>query len=260
MPRRGSRFAIWVTAAGLVACAGCAVVRRPAVPVPPRTAQELLDTVDARRAATSSLRARSRVKAGLAGVWTRQAVLVRRPAQLRIDVLSPFGLALAIGSTPARLWVFPPAEGTRFEGAPRPEVVARVLGIPVAIEDLVDILLGVPPRRDPAGRPSSTVTAAGEVEIVLPVADGYQSFWFAGDDGELRRVEERRADGAVLRVVFDDYRDGFPWSVEVEIPALGQGVRLAYDVVERNVELDALVFEPPPAPRVLPLERATAGG
>lgn len=260
MPRQGSRLATWVAAAGLLACAGCAVVRRPVFPSRPPTAYELLATVDARRAATSSLRARSRVRAGLAGAWTRQALLVRRPAQLRIDVLSPFGLALAIGSTPARLWVFPPAEGIRFEGAPRPEVMARILGIPVAVEDLVDILLGVPPRRESAGEPSLTVIDDGEIELVLPLAAGYQSFRFSNGGEELRRVEERRGDGALVRVVFGDYREGFPWAVEVEIPQLGQGVRLAYDAVERNVELDALVFEPPPAPRVLPLEDTTAGG
>jgi len=245
-----------VAMAALVLVAGCALVRRPAEVGVPATARALLGALEARRAATTSLRARARLKAGLAGMWTRQAVLVRRPADVRIDVLSPFGLALALGTGSERLWIFPPAEGVRFEGSPSPEMIARFLGVPVAVEDLVDILLGLPPLRAPTGVPTATVTAEGELEVVVPLADGYQTLWFAPGSGELRRAEERRTGGVALRLGFGDYRDGFPWALEVAAPELGRGATLAYDAVERNVDLDATLFAPPPAPRVLPLEAA----
>ena len=258
-PVGGPRCAGCLAVAMLLAVSGCALVRRPLLPPPPLAAQELLAQVEARRAATQSLRARSRVKAGFGGMWTRQAVLVRRPAEIRIDVLSPFGLAFAVGVAAERLWLFPPGEGVRFEGTPRPELLARLVGVPVAIEDLVDILLGVPPMRVAAGSPTASVTADGDAEIVVPLADGYQTLWFAAGSGDLRRMEEWTAGGAVLRLTFGDYRDGFPWLVEIAAPGLGQGATLAYDTVERNVALDARLFEPPEVPRVLPLDAAGGG-
>lgn len=256
---RTLRRALGIVALALVA-AGCGLVR-PKGPGAPGTvdAERLLASLEARREATHSLRARARLKAGLAGVWTRQAVLVQRPDDVRVDVLSPFGLALAVGTANDLLWIYPAAQGVRYEGVPSAPNVARFLGTPLAVADLVDILLGVPPARRAVGAPSAHTTGDGTWEIVVPLEDGHQTLWFAGDTGELHAAEERRGDGVTLRLGFDDYRDGFPWALEIAAPALGQAARVAYDAVERNVPLDSALFAPPPAPRVLPLDAATAG-
>src|SRR5262249_2934954 len=82
---RGGRGGV---AAGLVAVlvlAGCAL-RSPRPRLRPATAEELLAGLTARRMAVTSLRGRARLRAGLRGAWTRQAILVRRPAAIRIDV------------------------------------------------------------------------------------------------------------------------------------------------------------------------------
>src|SRR5439155_294411 len=83
----------------------------------PVTAEGLRGDLAARRAAITSLRARARLKSGVTGLWTREALLVRRPDAVRIDVLSPFGLALAVGVQGPLLWAYPPAESTRYEGS-----------------------------------------------------------------------------------------------------------------------------------------------
>ena len=89
-PGRGT----WVMAA--VLAAGCAF-RRPGPALgPPVSAETLFAPLAARRLAVTSLRARARVKSGLARLWTREALLVQRPDAVRIDVLSPMGLALAV--------------------------------------------------------------------------------------------------------------------------------------------------------------------
>lgn len=236
--------------------AGCAV-RAPA-PLRPTSAGELLSTLEARRAAVSTLRARARLRAGLEGVWTREALLVRRPDALRIDVLTPFGLALAVGARGDLLWAYPPAERTRYEGAATPANLARFLGAPLAVSDIVDILLGVPPARDVAGTPELAVTGDGEYQLTLPLAEGTQTIWFAGHSLAVVRAEESRAGAVALRVAFDDYRDGFPYALDIGAPACGAVVRLAYDQVEPNVPLESALFAPPPASRVLPLDAAGA--
>src|SRR2546425_6588027 len=57
-----------------------------------------------RRRAITSLRARAQIASGVARLWTREAVLVRRPSAVRIDVLSHAGLVLALGTEGASLW------------------------------------------------------------------------------------------------------------------------------------------------------------
>jgi hypothetical protein len=242
-----------IVAAFLIA--GCALHRRPALR--PTTAAELLDALAARRAAIGSLRARARLRSGVSALWVHEAVVVRRPDAVRIDVLSPFGLALAVGVVAGELWAYPPAQATRYQGPATPATLGRFLGTPIAVPDVVDVLLGVPPARAPVGPPVLSTTRDGEYRLAVPLAHGVQTIWFAGDTLVVRRAEETEDGRLVLGVVFDDYRDGFPHVLDVAaLP--GPAARLTYDAVETNAPLDAGVFTPPPASRVLPLEAAPA--
>jgi hypothetical protein len=238
---------------GVLVAGGCRV--RAPRPLPPVTAAQLLDGLAARRAAVSSLRARARLRAGLSGLWVREAVLVRRPDAVRIDVLSPFGLALAVGLRGHLLWAYPPAERTRYEGVATPANLTRFLGAPVAGADVVDVLLGVPPERRPVGPPALDVTREREYRLTLPLAAGTQTLWFEGDTLLVRRAEETTGGRVALQVTFDDYQDGFPHAVAVTASG-GPAARLTYDAVEPNAPVDASVFAPPPAARVLPLDAA----
>jgi hypothetical protein len=240
----------------VVALAGCGL--HGPRPLAPTTADALLEGLAARRQAVTSMRARVSVKAGLAGMWTREALVVQRPAGVRIDVLSPFGLAVAIGTDGSVLWAFPPAEGARYEGPATPENLARFLGVPVAVPDLIDILMGLPPMRATVGPAHLETTRAREYSLTLPLADGAQTLWFAGDPLVLVRAEEVRVGGAVLRVTFGDWQAGLPRTLDVTVPTTGAAVHLAYDAVEPNVLVDPTLFAPPPAARVLPLEAVTA--
>ena len=256
------RRALRVLALGL-ACgsvAGCALLRPEGPGAPPASVSAMLEALDARREAVHALRARARVKAGIAALWTRQAVLVRRPDAVRIDVLSPFGVALALGTEDGALWIWPPSQGVRHEGSASPENLARILGTPLAMRDLVDVLLGLPPKREPVAPPTARRTDAGEWEVVLPLADGVQTLWFDEATSELRRAAEQRGEGPVLRVGFGDYQAGFPRTIAVEAPMLQSTATLAYDDVEIDPTLDDALFAPPPAPRVLPLDAVAIGG
>lgn len=235
---------------------GCALRGPARRPVRPVTAEELLAGLATRRAAVTSLRARGRLRTGLEGVWTREALLVRRPDAVRIDVLSPFGLAMALGVHGTRLWAYPPSEGARYEGPATPANLRHFLGAPVAVADVVDILLGVPPGRTPAGRPTLTFTPEGDYRLRIPLRDGEQTIWFASDTHLVLRAEETRDDALALRVAFDDYRDGFPYSLDVQVPGRGAPAKFTYETVEANVPVDPSLFAPPPARRVLPLEGA----
>jgi len=223
------------------------------------TAESLVAQVAARRATLTSLRARARLRSGFAGMWTRKAVLVERPDRVRIDVLSPFGLAMALGAQGKRLWVYPVNEAVVYEGPADSQQLARFLGAPLSLQDLVNILLGVPPERQPSATPRLERTQEGVYRLTLPLTDGAQVLGFAPDTLDLRSVEEVRGGHVVLRVDFDDYEQGFARSVEVKAPLIGAEARVAYDAVEQNVPLDPALFNPPDVGKKLPLEAVTSG-
>jgi hypothetical protein len=241
---------LFLLAAGVLPACG---LRGPRPLPPAEAAATLLERLASRRAAVTALRARARLRAGLQGMWTRQALVVHRPDRIRVDVLTPMGLALALGTTDALLWAYEPAERVRYEGSATPANLVRVLGAPLALADVVDILLGLPPARAAVGPPVVAPTAEGH-RLTLPLRDGEQRVWFAPGTLDVVRAEEARRDGVVMRVAFGGHEDGFPRVVDVESPRSGGSVRLHYEAVELNPDVAAALFAPPPAERVLPLE------
>jgi hypothetical protein len=254
--RRGPRSRLWLVAL-LVGATGCSFFGTRFRPVRQTSVAELLGDVAARRASLTSLRARVRLRSGLARMWTRQAVLVQRPSAIRVDVLSPFGLALALGTEGRTLWAFPPNQGVLYEGPATPANLARLLGTPLGVTDLVDVLLGVPPERQATATPTLERDGADWV-LTVPYQGGTQRLRFATDTLELTRVEEQRDGGAPMRVTFGDYQDGFARALDLD--GGGVSASIAFDQVEPNAAIDATAFAPPAAPRVLPLDKAAAPG
>ena len=241
---------------GLVLVAGCGLRLGAVREARPTTADALLASMAARREAVTSLRARVRLRSGLARVWTRQAVLVQRPTAIRIDVLSPFGLALALGTEGHTLWAFPPQQGVRYEGPATAANVQRLLGTPLAVRDLVDVFLGVAPAR-PSTAPPTFEREGDDYVLTIVFPSGIQRLAFAVDTHELHAIVEQVDGRDPVRVTFADYHDGFARTVDVA-GAAGAEASIAFDEIEPNVVIDPVAFTPPAAPRVAPLERVAA--
>ena len=253
-----ARFCVWILV--VLVLPGCTALRPGRGPIASGVSvTQLLDGLAARRAALTSLRARARLKAGLAGLWTRQVVLVQRPGDVRMDVMSPFGLALALGTQRDLLWAYSPSQQVRYEGEASPVNLARFLGAPVSVGDLVDILLGLPPARTPVTPPTLERDTDQRLVVTVPFDGGTQRLWFDPATLEIQRAEERRGEELTFVAAFEDYREGFPHTLDVASPVVGSSARLAYDSIERNPALDPVLFAPPSTPRVLPLEAAATG-
>lgn len=242
----------------VVASSGCGWFGRPSDRLPSATADDLLQSLATRRTAVSSLRTRARLRKGAASWWTHQAILVQRPRSIRVDVMSPFGLALALGTDGNLLWAYPPQDGVRYEGPATAENLARILGAAIVVDDLVDVLMGLPPLRRPSAAPQLTTTPEQEYRLTVPLTGGAQHLWFRGNPLALVRADETRADQTDFQVTFGEHEAGFPRTIEVVVPSTGATVTLRYDQVEPNAALDPTVFAPPPAPSVHPLP-ATPG-
>ena len=173
-----------------------------------------------------------------------------------MDVMSPFGLALAVGTQNDVLWAYSPSNEARYEGEASPLNLSRFLGAPVSVSDLIDLLFGLPPQRTATAPPTLGRSSDGSWLLSVAFDGGTQQLWFDPATLELRRAEERRGDEVALTAEFGDYQSGFPHSLEVAAPTAGSSAKLAYDAVEPNVPLDATLFAPPPAAHVLPLPAA----
>jgi outer membrane lipoprotein-sorting protein len=252
------RRRLGLACAALVLVAGCGLRGAAPGPIGAPSADALVADLAARRTALSSLRARVRLRSGLARVWTRQAMLVQRPSAIRVDVLSPFGLALALGTEGRTLWAFPPQQGVRYEGAASPANLERLLGTPLAIDDLVDVLLGAVPARSATARP--TVARVGDTWVLtIRYRGGTQVVAFGVDSHELVSVEEQRDGASPVRVVFNDWQGGIARALDL-VGSDGTTARIAFDDVQPNASIDPAAFAPPAATRVLPLDGLLAPG
>jgi hypothetical protein len=114
-------------------------------------------------------------------VRARTAVLLafRRPDALRIELPGPAGARLLAVTRGGALTAVFPGERAVFEGAATPETLEALLGVSLAPDEVMDLLVGAPPPR------------VGE----------YKARWGA----ELpREIDARLADGARLKLKVEE--------------------------------------------------------
>ena len=75
----------------------------------------------------------------------REQLTTRRPASLRIDAMSPLGVALIVAADDAQIAVFDPLNNTLMRGAASPTTLARFTRIPMAPAQAVQLLLALAP-------------------------------------------------------------------------------------------------------------------
>lgn len=126
------------------------------------------------------------LKVGLRGegLRGRGRVLLafERPDALRVEVPGPGGLRLLAVARGGTLWAVFPGEAAYFEGPAGPEQMEALLGLALAPEEVMDLLLGRPSPRLRAFRARWDVRVPRRVEATLPdgsrlsvKVDGYEA-------------------------------------------------------------------------------------
>jgi len=200
-PRRlGSLLLVALTLAG-----GCASAP-PARPVS-ADARHALDLLDERWREFADLRALADVSVQKGGERQRLTgvLLIRGPASLRLEALSPFGQPyLLVVVHEGRLTAYDAAKNEALVGPATAETIAGVLGLPLEPEDLVAVLAGrAAPPRDLRVAELLPPDGAGPS---LDLIGGAQRrrVWLDLQTGEVNRVEI----GGRMSVVLTYHRDG----------------------------------------------------
>lgn len=231
----------------LIALAGCATVTPPPAPKPPVPdweSSQLIESIKQRDERFRSLRALAQIAyAGPEGKHGfQEAVLVQRPDRLRLDTLTFLGAILIFTANDKELIGYHPREGVVVRGAPTRDNLRRYTKIPLELQEITKLLLGVAPIDD--GAPWKR---EGNTLIFSPQGRGRDTLTFASHQPVPTKWERFNDDGkVVLNAQFSDYVSTsaglFPLGIVLEAPLQKKKLGIRYQEPELNAAIPAGQF------------------
>ena len=207
------------------------------------TAQQLLESVAANSERYSSLDTAASVALTTGSKYfsSQQFLLLQKPDHLRADVLSGFGqLLLQMASDGETLSVFlnTTVPGRFFRGPASYKNLYRFIRVPLAVEDLLSLLLYGPPL---ISYRHSNVTVSAKY-LTLTLSDDYNNRQELLFDRQLRLVGSYYlTDGEKYLVV--DYQNfsktsQFPRRIKIDMPLEKTRVKLELSELRINAKID----------------------
>lgn len=256
--RRSILFVIGILALEL---GGCATVTPPLAPKPPPLWQpgQLIASITQRSKEFRSVRALAQVDyAGPEGKHGfQEAVLVQRPDQLRLETLSYLGAILIVTANAKEIIGYHPREGVFVRGDRTKENLRRYTQIPLDLEEVTRLLLGLPPVQL-----SAPWTQEGNALIFSPNSGKRDVVTFEAQQPVPTKWERFNHDGKIeLSASFGDYISTpaglFPSKIHFEARLQNiMTLEIHYQEPELNAALPADLFsqQKPPNAQEVPIE------
>jgi len=182
-------------------------------------------------------------------VRSRQALVLARPASLRVEVRGLLGEAVAVLTTDGERYDLFRSEDRSFETGPVHDALLwEVARLALTPAEAVDVILGAPRLGAALSVGGAFDAGDGRVRIELSDASGSVRRLVDFDrDGRLRWLQQRRSGGSVAwEARFDDYApvDGTPLahSVSIELRDGRTRALLKLSGVELNPALSPDIF------------------
>jgi hypothetical protein len=190
----------------------------------------------------------------------REQMIVRRPASLRVEAMSPLGVALVVAADGGQIAVFDPGKNTLMRGPATAETLERFARIPMAPQQAVRLLLALAPDSAMLAMPPSSQTGDASTKVLTYArADGAIDELGFTDD-QLTLVREKSPSGQVTyEVHYSDYKDigaiKFPYAVEASFPPSGTTLKLRYErpIVDGDIDDARFVLSPGASTKVIDL-------
>lgn len=270
-PRRGCAAALAAALLVALGIAGCAATTRPPAPAvasPGAAGLARLTEALARRdrqIESMSTTAVMEYRGGGQQVKAREEIAMRRPASLRVEALTPFGVALVVAARDGRLQIFEPSKNTLMNGTATAATLDKFTRIPMAPRDAVRLLMGIPPRGSDSSPPVSVATEDGMTVATYRETDGSERD-LAFEGGELVLLRERLKGGSLsYEVRYRDYRDVggvmFPYEVEADFPLAHSHLKFNYSrpIINGNLPESLFVLTPGPGAKLIDIGTAQGG-
>jgi Domain of unknown function (DUF4292) len=245
---------------------GCATVTppppEPQLPAKQWEAGELIKSLSERNQQFRSLRALARLDyAGPDGKGNvQEAVLVQRPDQLRLETLTFLGAVLIVTVNDREIIGYHPREGVFVRGPRSKENLLRYTQIPLELDEMTALLLGLPPVDTNAPRRQE-----GNTLIFSPNGRKQDAVTFESQTPVPTRWERFNEAGAVeLSARFLDYvstpAGSFPSKIQIEAPLQKRKLEIRYQEPEVNASISPEVFTQEKPAHAQELRLETLGG
>ena len=275
LARRRKTISLAVASTLLLAMVGtsaCVVVHTPAVPEKERPTPGFSETKVQAEKMTAALAERDRrlacvqspavmeYTAGDQHVKAKEEIVAKRPGNLRVEAMSPFGVALLLAAQGEDLAIFEPAQNRFMRGQANADTLYKYVRIPMAPTDAVGLLLGLAPADFPLSADPDSVSTDSAMIVATygNAASGTRALGFT--DGNLAMVRETGADGRVnYEVRYSDYHDiggvNFPYVVEATFPTASSHVTFRYlrPIVNGVIPDSTFVLTPAPGATLINL-------
>lgn len=180
---------------------------------------------------------------------SRQAMVLARPARLRIEVRGLLGATLAVLTTDGERYDLFQADDRSFESGPVHDALLwEVTGLTLTPAEAVHVILGAPQLEESLAPTAAFDVGHGRVRVQLSDEAGSVRRLVDFDaEGRLRWLQERRAGSSVAwEARFDDYMpvDGAPLAhtLAIELREGRTRALLSLSGVELNPELSPDIF------------------
>lgn len=191
--------------------------------------------------------------AGAQHVKAKEEIVAKRPGNLRVEAMSPFGVALLLAAQGSDLAIFEPGQNRFMRGPANADTLYKYVRIPMAPTDAVGLLMGLAPPGFVLSSSADSVSTDGAMLVASfgDTASGTRALGFSG--GNLAMVRETGSDGRVnYEVRYSDYHDigglMFPYVVDATFPAAGSHVTFRYlrPIVNGVIPDSTFVLTPAP--------------
>jgi outer membrane lipoprotein-sorting protein len=246
--------------------AGCASVTPPAPPpvaAPAVSAAELEPWLKAllrrdRELVSMQSGAVMEYSAGDRHVKAREQIAALRPSSLRVEAMSPFGVALILAARGKQLEIFEPTEHRFIRAAADADTLERYVQIPMEPAEAVGLLMGLAPKISELAAMAPEAIMSEDGMTVASWRDkmvGMRELGF--EDGRLAMVRQRQPDGRVVyEVRYSEYRDigglMFAYLVDADFPLTLSHVTFRYErpIVNGAIDSSTFVLTPPPGVQI----------
>lgn len=269
-------FALRATAAALVPAAMLGLAACVTVAPPPPAApsavlgadrlqvEQLTRALAERDKSLESMQTRAVMEytAGDQHLKAKEDITVRRPNCLRVDAMSPFGVALVLAAQGGDVAIFEPGKNRFMRGAATADTLDKYVRIPMAPADAVGLLMGLAPHGFAAGSAADSVANDGPMLVAEYGSAGADRRQLGFADGRLVMVRDTAADGRVrYEVRYSDYHDigglTFPYVVDANFPMAQSRVTFRYvrPIINGDVPAATFVLTPAPGATLMNLSR-----
>jgi outer membrane lipoprotein-sorting protein len=184
-------------------------------------------------------------------VKVRERIVAERPASVRVDVMSPIGVALVVAADGGQVAIFDPSKNTLMQGPATAAVFDRYARIPMTPQDAVRMLMSLTPDTAMlAFAPNQYgLTAENTHYLLYREPNGVTDYLTFDANNNLASLRQTLANGREsYEVQYSDYRATgagmimFPYQVAASFPGTGASVKFRYQQPILDSDIDDTVF------------------